>query len=89
MKTLLDELYEWDLFHLNYFDDKDDEYKAALDRMLEAENKLRNAYPDCDNLLEEYQSADTALHVLTNRSDFKKGVMAGAQLVLEMIKPIK
>lgn len=88
MKTLLDELYERDLFHLNHFDDKDDEYKAALDRLLEAEDKLRKAYPDFDNLLDEFQSADTALHVLTNRSDFKKSIRAGAQLVLEMLKPV-
>ncbi|MCM1225899.1 MAG: myb domain-containing protein, partial [Clostridium sp.] len=65
------------------------EYKSAMDRLLKAETELLKAFPDCKNILNEYQSADIDLHTLSNRNEFHKGFRSGAQLVLEMIKPIK
>ena len=50
---------------------------------------MKKAYPDNDEILDEYQSADIELHNLSNRNEFRKGFKVGAQLVLEMIKPIK
>ena len=47
------------------------------------------SYPDRTDILDEYQSADIELHNLSNRNEFRKGFKVGAQLVLEMIKPIK
>ncbi|MEI3007606.1 DUF6809 family protein [Ruminococcus bicirculans (ex Wegman et al. 2014)] len=41
------------------------------------------------DILDEYQSADIELHNLSNRNEFRNGFKVGAQLVLEMIKPIK
>lgn len=89
MKNLLDELYDYDLFHLTEIEDTDRAYKAALDRLVKAEAELRKNYPDCTDILDEYQSADIDLHSLSNRNEFRKGFKVGAQLVLEMIKPIK
>ena len=64
-------------------------YKAALDRLVKAEVKLKKSYPDSTEILDEYQSADIELHNLSNRNEFRKGFWGGAQLVLEMIKSIK
>lgn len=89
MKNLIDELYDYDLFHLTEIVDMDGSYKAALDRLVKAEAELRKAYPDCTDILDEYQTADIDLHNLSNRNEFRKDFKVGAQLVLEMIKPIK
>ncbi|MCH5204578.1 MAG: hypothetical protein J1F03_07505 [Oscillospiraceae bacterium] len=40
-------------------------------------------------LLDEYQSAEIDLTDLSNRYEFSKGFRLGAQIVLEMLKPIK
>lgn len=89
MRNVLDELYDYDLFHLTEVTDVDGEYKSTMDRLLKAEMELLKAFPDCKDILDEYQSADIDLHNLSNRFEFRKGFRAGAQLVLEMIKPIK
>ncbi len=80
-RNILDELYDYDLFHLTEIEDVDGLYKA--------EAELKKAYPDSEDILDEYQSADIELHNLSNRNEFRKGFKVGAQLVLEMIKPIK
>jgi hypothetical protein len=89
MKNLIDELYDLDVFHTSEVADIDGEYKSAMDRLLKAESKLMNVSPDNKSILDEYQSADIDLHNLSNRNEFRKGFKVGAQLVLEMLKPIK
>jgi len=76
-------------YHLTEIEDTDGSYKAALDRLVKAESELRKAYPDSSDILDEYQSADIDLHNLSNCNEFRKGFKVGAQIVLEMIKPIK
>lgn len=88
-KNILDELYDFDLFHLTEIEDVDGEYRVVLDRLVKAEAELRKSYPDSNDILDAYQSADIDLHNLSNRNEFRKGFRAGAQLVLEMLKPIK
>ncbi|SDA24942.1 hypothetical protein SAMN02910447_02603 [Ruminococcus sp. YE71] len=89
MRNILDELYDYDLFHLTEIEDTDGAYRAALDRLVKAEAKLKKAYPDRTDILDEYQTADIDLHNLSNRNEFRKGFKVGAQLVLEMIKTIR
>lgn len=89
MRNILDELYDLDLFHLTEIKDTDGTYKSAMDRLVDAEAELLKTFPDCKAILDEYQSADIDLHNLSNRNEFRKGFKVGAQLVLEMIKPIK
>lgn len=89
MRNILDELYDLDSFHITEIADVGGEYKAAMDRLLNAETELLKAFPDCKTMLDEYQTADIDLHNLSNRHEFRKGFRAGAQLVLEMLKPIK
>lgn len=89
MRNILDELYDYDLFHLTEIEDTDGTYRTALDRLVKAEAELKKAYPGSTDILNEYQSADIDLHNISNRNEFRKGFKVGAQLVLEMIKPIK
>jgi hypothetical protein len=89
MKNLIDELYDLDVFHTSEVADVDGEYKSAMDRLLKAETALINVSPENKSILDEYQSADIDLHNLSNRNEFRKGIRVGAQLVLEMLKPIK
>ena len=89
MKNILDELYDYDLFHLTEIEDVDGSYKAALDRLVKAETKMNKDYHESNDILDQYQTADIKLHNLSNRKEFRKGFKVGAQLVLEMIKPIK
>ena len=88
-RNILDEIYDYDLFHLTEIEDTDGAYRAALDMLVKAEAELKKAYPENNEILDEYQSADIELHNLSNRNEFRKGFKVGAQLVLEMLKPIK
>ena len=45
-RTILDELYDYDLFHLTEIEDTDGAYRVALDRLVKAEAELKKAYPD-------------------------------------------
>lgn len=89
MKNILDELYDSGLFHLTKISDVGDVYRKAMERLLEAETELLKAFPDCRELLDEYQAAEIAQTDLSNRYDFIQGFRLGSQLVLEMLKPIK
>ena len=89
MKNILDELYDCNLFYSIKITDVGDVYRKAMERLLEAETELLKAFPDCWELLDEYQSAEIDLADLSNRYEFCKGFRLGAQLVLEMLKPIK
>ena len=89
MKNILDELYDCSLFHLNRITDVGDKYRKAMERVLKAETELLKSFPDCRELLDEYQSAEIDPTDLANRYEFSKGFRLGAQLVLEMLKPIK
>lgn len=45
-RNILDELYDYDLFHLTEIEDMDGSYKKALDRLVKAEAELKKAYPE-------------------------------------------
>ena len=51
MRNILDELYDFDLFHLTEIADIDSEYKSAMDRLIQAETELLKVYPDCKTIL--------------------------------------
>lgn len=65
MKNILDELYDWDLFHITEIADVDGEYRKTMDRLLKAETELLKAFPDCKEIFDEYQTADIDLHNLS------------------------
>jgi len=84
--TILEEMYENDLFSLIDTEDMGETYKNALDRLLNAEKAITDKYPDCKEMIEEYQSAEIDLHHITHRHEFCKGFRAGALLLTEILK---
>ena len=86
MKNIIDELYDQDLFRS--FKITSDEYKVTLNHLVKLEAEILRTYPEIKELLDDYQSAESELTRLSNRSDFRLGVKLGAQLVIEMMKPI-
>ena len=87
MKSIIDELYNQELFRS--FKITSEEYKATLNHLVKLEAEILSTYPDIKELLDDYQSAESKLTRLSNRIDFRLGVKLGAQLVLEMMKPIE
>ena len=89
MKDIIDELYNLHLPNKNDVENEDKEYQSTLDRLIKLEAELLKTYPDCKELLEDFQTAGGDLHSIANRTEFRKGFRVGAQLMLEIIKPIK
>ena len=89
MNSILDEMYESDLFSLIDTEEMGEAYKNALDRLLNAEKAFTDKYPDCKAMIEEYQAAEIDLHHISLRHEFCKGFIAGAQIILEIMNPIE
>ena len=89
MKDIIDELYDLHLPNKNDVENEDKKYQYTLGRLIKLEEELLKTYPDCKEIFEEFQTAGGDLHSIANRTEFRKGFRIGAQLVLEMIKPIK
>ena len=89
MKNILDELFDSGLFHLTKLTDIGDEYRKNMEQLLKVETELLKEFPDCEDMLNEFQSVEIALNDLSNRYEFSMGFRLGAQIVLEMLKPIK
>ena len=89
MKTILEELYGFDYFHLRVKGTETAEEREALKNLIEAEKAIKEAYPDCTELLEKYQAAENIVADLESRREFVKGFRAGAQIFLEMMQPVR
>ena len=87
-RNILDELYDYDLFHLTEIEDMDGSYKAALDRLVKAEAELKKAFLDSAEILDEYQTADIELHNLSNRNEFRKLSIKALTLSAKYLKQI-
>lgn len=87
MRNILDELYDYDLFHLTEIEDTDGTYRAALDRLIKAEAEMKKAYPDSSDILAEYQSADNDLHGISNRNKLCKDIRVERSLFLKCSDP--
>ena len=87
--TILEEMYENDLFSLIETEEMGEIYKNALDRLMNAEKAITDKYPDCKEMIEEYQAAEIDLHHITHRHEFCKGFRAGALLLMEILKSDK
>lgn len=88
-RNIIEELYDSDLFHFTELETVSEEYKSVLDKLIKTEAEITEKFPQCKSLFEEYQTANIALHNLSNRNEFIAGFRTGAQIVLEMLKPIK
>ena len=88
-RNIIEELYDSDLFHLTELETVSEEYKSVLDKLIKTEEEIMQSFPPCKSLFEEYQTANIALHNLSTHNEFVAGFRTGAQIVLEMLKPVK
>ena len=89
MKNLIDELYDLDIFRLTELANESNEYKATFNRLVKLEVELLKAYPDCKDIFNEYQTTEGKLHSLDNHNEFRKGFIAGAQIMIEILTTIE
>ena len=73
MKSLIDELYDLDIFRLTELGKENNEYKSVFNKLVKVEAELLKAYPDCKEILEEFQAAGGDLHSFANRTECRKG----------------
>lgn len=89
MKNIIEEMYNGDLFSIGRLNHNDSEYCKAVDDLVAAESALLKTYPEVKELFAKYQDAQIQLVSLSSRQEFVNGFRAGAQMALEMIKPIE
>ena len=89
MKNIIEEMYNGDLFPIGRLNHNDNEYRKAMDNLVTAESALIKTYPEIKELFSKYQDAQIQLSSLISRQEFVNGFRAGAQMALEMIKPIE
>ena len=89
MRSVLDEIYDSEAFRTLTTENAGEEYRAVMDRLVKAERELKQACEKCPDVFTQYQSADMNLHILSNKHEFSQGLRVGAQLVLELLRPIK
>ena len=89
MNSIIDLIYDNDIFRFTDKSSLSVEYKSAVDKLCEVERKLLESFPECAQIYDEYQDAQIDVTSLAARSEFTKGKRVGAQLMLELIKPLK
>ena len=65
------------------------EYDEKVKQILKIQKELLEAFPEAEQLLESYCTAHYESADIFGYQQFQLGMKVGAQLVLEMIKPIK
>lgn len=88
MSNIIEEIYNGDLLPIDKLCNTDKEYRKVMEKVIAAENALLNAYPEVTELFEKYQDADGQMISLSNSREFVKGFKIGAQVALEIMKPI-
>ena len=89
MRSVIDEIYDREAFRTLTTENAGDEYRAVMNRLVKAERELKQACENYPEVFSEYQTADMNLHILSNKHEFTQGLRVGAQLVLELLRPIK
>lgn len=89
MNSIIDLIYDSDNFRITDKSDLSAEYKSAVERLCAAEKMLLERFPECKETYDELQDAQIEMSSLASRSEFAKGMRVGAQLILELIKPLK
>ena len=81
--TILEKMYESNIFNPETTDNMGEDFHNAMNRIVNAENELLNRFPECKDILEEYQSAESDMNHISQRNDFCNGFRAGVQLIMD------
>ena len=57
MKSIIEQMYDGDLFPTGTYEHSSMEYKRAMDKLVAAESELLVSYPQIKELFDRYQSA--------------------------------
>lgn len=85
MKSIIEQMYDGDLFPTCTYEHSSMEYKRAMDQLVAAESELLASYPQIKELFDHYQSAQIELISINNRQEFVNGFKIGARIALEII----
>ena len=66
-----------------------EEYEKLVKRIVEVEAEISKISPEASKLLDDYQEIQSAINTITFYHEFSAGFRVGAQLMLEMLKPLK
>ena len=73
MSNIIEEIYNSDLFLCRKLNTDDDEYRKALDSLVEAEDALLEDHHEIRRLFVAYQNAQIAIINISNRMEFVTG----------------
>lgn len=81
---IINELYDTDLFAFTEIKEMGEEYIKAFEKTGDMEQRLLEAFPQCEELFREYQNAELDAENIVHKHEFNKGFRAGARIVLEI-----
>ena len=87
--SIIEEIYNADILHISRTDHAGGEYQKLLSSIVSAEDELYEKFPEAAEMLKKYQDIESEFYSICHRIDFVNGFKIGAQLVLEMIKPVE
>jgi len=87
--NIIEEMYSGDLFPIGTYDHCSQEYKNAMDKLVDAETELLKDYPQVKVLFQKYQDAQIELISINNRQEFVNGFRIGVQIMVETFGYIK
>ena len=86
--SLLKDLYNGDQQPFGEFNMKSNEFSKAVGKSSRAETRLLEQFPEITELFEEYMTLHVQVSEICTYQAFETGFRAGAQLMLEMLKPL-
>lgn len=85
---ILKDMYNGDQHPFGEFNIRSKEYSQAVEKVSKAEARLLEQFPDISTLFEEYMSLHVEVSEICTYHAFETGFRAGAQLMLEMLRPV-
>ncbi|WP_322200463.1 DUF6809 family protein [Acutalibacter intestini] len=85
-KSLLDSLYDGEIFPAEDIVPQSDEYQEAVDKQSRIQNRLESKLPEKHHaLLERFVAAIECTHTIELRQTYAEGVRFGFRLMLESL----
>ena len=83
---MIDKIYDNDIINPVSIDALGKDYKKLHDKLCAVEKQLADKFPQCKDLLSEYQTLQIDLNNMAYRYEFNKGFKVGAKIMLEVLE---
>lgn len=83
---IINELYESDVFRTERLSKSSKKYRKTFERLCELEEQLLEKWPECEEIFQQYQTAEMTLAELNYKYEFARGFRTGARLIMEVNK---